>query len=57
MDSFAIQSRQSLEWGRTAAKAEVLPVAADMRPDFGQSGHWPEAHHRAAIRRIPAIQP
>lgn len=31
-----------------SALAEVLPVVADMRLDFGQSGRWPNSLKQAA---------
>ena len=36
--------------------AEVLPVGADMRPNFGQSRPWAYSRNRAAIRRLPGAQ-
>lgn len=37
--------------------AEVLPIAAGMRPDFGLSGHSPDLCRRAAMWRSAAIHP
>jgi len=37
--------------------AEVLPVAAGMRPELGQSGRWPVVQYRAAVGQQAAFQP